>query len=115
MLFADLKTAFDKMYRGKLWDCLREKGIRESLVRRIEKTYKGTEVTIRTKLGNTESFVMKRGVKQECVMSSLLFNLYIADLDEKFKGRGINKQRIWNLAYADDIILLVKNRKILLP
>jgi len=39
--------------------------------------------------------------------------LYIADLNEKFRGRGIDKQRIWNLAYADDIILLAKNRKAL--
>jgi len=37
--FADLKTAFDKVDRGKLWDYLRKKG-RESLVRRIEKIYR---------------------------------------------------------------------------
>jgi len=80
MIFADLKAAFDKVDRGKLWDCLREKGIRESLIRRIEKTYEGTEVT---KLGNTESFVTKRGVRQGCVMSPLLFNLYIAELKRK--------------------------------
>ena len=45
------------------------------------------------------------------------FNLYIADLNEKFRGRdiggiGIDKQRIWNLAVID-VILLVKNRKAL--
>jgi len=26
-MFVDLKVAFDKVDRGKLWDCLREKGI----------------------------------------------------------------------------------------
>jgi len=77
---------------------LREKGIRESLVRRIEKIYKRTEVTVKTKLGNTESFVTKRDVRQ----GPLLFNLYIANLDEKFRdknigGIGIDKQRIWIL------------------
>ena len=51
-------------------------------------------------------------------MSLLLFNLYIADLDEKFRGGAIggisvDKQRIWNLAYADDIVLLIKNREAL--
>ena len=75
--------------RGKLWDCLRKKRISESLVRRIEKTSEGTEITVRTKLGNTENFVTKRGVRQRCVMSPFLFNLYIADLDEKFRGRNI--------------------------
>jgi len=38
-------------------------------------------------------------------MSPLLFNLHIADLDEKFRGRNIGEigidKRIWNL--ADDI------------
>jgi len=29
---ADLKAAFDKIDRGKLWDCLKEEGIRESLI-----------------------------------------------------------------------------------
>ena len=40
----------NKMDRGKLWVCLRKKRISESLVRRIEKTSEGTEITIRTKL-----------------------------------------------------------------
>ncbi|XP_011068949.1 PREDICTED: uncharacterized protein LOC105154867 [Acromyrmex echinatior] len=54
-MFVDLKAAFDKVDRGKLWDCLRKKGISESLVRRIEKTYEEIEVTVKMKLGNTES------------------------------------------------------------
>jgi len=37
-MFADLKAAFDKTDRDKLWDCLKEEGIRESLVRRIERS-----------------------------------------------------------------------------
>jgi len=43
---------------------LKEEGIRECLVRRIEKIYEGTEV--RMKLGNTEgnTFVTKRDVRQ---------------------------------------------------
>jgi len=41
----------------------------------LEKAYEGAEVTVRMKLGNTESFVTKRSVRQRCVMSPLLFNL----------------------------------------
>lgn len=48
-------------------------------------------------------------------MSPILFNICIADLDRKMKERGIGgialgKERIWSLAYADDIVLLAKNR-----
>lgn len=53
---------------------------------------------------------------QGCVMSPLLFNLYIADLDKEMKNRNIGgvqigNQRIWSLAYADDIVLLANNRE----
>jgi len=48
-------------------------------------------------------------------VSSLLFNLYVADIEEKLKSRGIggvriDRIRIWNLAYTD-LVLLIKNRE----
>ncbi len=40
--------------------------------------------------------------------------MYIADLDRGLKNRNIGvvvgSIRIWNLAYADDIMLLAKNK-----
>jgi len=55
----------------------------------------------------TEEFETRKGVRQECVLSPLLFNVYIAEIDIEFKKRGveIGKERLWNLAYADDIVL----------
>lgn len=51
-------------------------------------------------------------------MSPTLFNLYIAEVDKYFERKGmggikLRKERIWSLAYADDI-LLTKNREALL-
>lgn len=48
-------------------------------------------------------------------MSPTLFNVYTADFDREMEKRGIGgvslgKDRIWVLAYADDLILLAKNR-----
>jgi len=40
MLFADLKAAFNKVERDKLWEILRDKGVSEYLVRKIEKMRK---------------------------------------------------------------------------
>jgi len=46
----------------------------------------------------------------------LLFILVIADVEEKMKkgqvrGVWIEKNRIWTLAYADDLVLLAKNEE----
>jgi len=48
-------------------------------------------------------------------MRPLLFNLYVADIEERLKNRGIRRIRIgrikiWNLAYSDDLVLLAKNK-----
>lgn len=37
----------------------------------------------------TSRFKIKKGIRQECVMSPLLFNLYIADIDKHMKEREI--------------------------
>jgi len=49
-------------------------------------------------------------------MSPLLFNMYMAELEERLEKRGvggvgIDSQRIWNLSYVDDIVLVAKNRE----
>jgi len=42
MFFVDLKAAFDKVDRSKLWKELRRKKVKKDLVRRVEKTYEDT-------------------------------------------------------------------------
>lgn len=46
-------------------------------------------MAVRTRQSITESFKTRKGVMQGCVMSPLLFNLYIADLDKEMKNRNI--------------------------
>lgn len=116
--FADLKSAFDKIDRQILWKTLKDMKIDEGTRRRLEKIYEETEVTVRTGQGLTEGFWTEKGVRQGCVLSPLLFNLYIAELDSVLEKRGIGgvkigEKRIWNLAYADDIVLLAKNKEAL--
>jgi len=71
------------------------------------------EVTVRTTQGFTRNFRTTKGVRQ-CVMSPLLFNLYTAEL-ERLKKRGIGgirvgRFRFWSLAYANDVVLIPKNK-----
>ena len=89
---ADLKAAFDKTDRDKLWDCLKEEGIRESLIgEELKRSTREQRLEAR-KYWRKYFYNEERDVKQGCVISSLLFNLYInlyMNLDEKFRGRGI--------------------------
>jgi len=116
--FTDLKAAFDNADRDILWETLRKMKIKEVLIKKMEKIYKRTEVLVRTEEGMTNGFETKKGVRQGCVLSPLLFNVYIAGIDVEFRNRKvggveIGKERIWNLAYADDIVLIARNKEAL--
>jgi len=114
-LFADLSAAFDNIDRDTLWRILRDMKLEEGLIRRMEKIYESTEVMVRTEEEISESFMTRRGVRQWCVLSPILFNLYMAGINEELRNRKIGgievgNTRIWELAYADDIVLLARNK-----
>lgn len=119
MMFADMKAAFDNVERSTLWRELRRKEIKRDLIKKIEKIYERTETVIRTNQGYTDSFRTRKGVRQSCVLSPFLFNLYMVEIEERLESRGIGgvgigKIRVWNLAYADDIVLVANNKDALL-
>jgi len=87
--FIDLRAAFDNVEREKLWELMERKGIDGKLVGRLRRMYEDTWSTVRTEDGLTEHFSTRKGVKQGCVLSPLLFSIYVADrsLHEKETGR----------------------------
>lgn len=118
-LFVDLKAAFDNVEREQLWKIMKEKGISEDLIWRLGRVYEDTEVAVRAKDGLTDKFRTTKEVRQGCVMSPLLFNIYIADINKALEERNVGsialgKDRIWSLEYADDMVFLAKNREALL-
>ena len=64
---------------------------------------------VRTEHGITEEFQVKKGVRQGCVLSPSLFNLYTEKIFreiEDIKGVNVGGHNINNLRYADDTSLL---------
>ena len=61
---------------------------------------------------STDWFELQAGVRQGCVMSPVLFSLFINGLARELKKRGqgvdIGGRRVQMLLYADDIALLAE-------
>ncbi len=71
---------------------------------------------MRIEEGLTRTFRSSRGGRQGCPLSPLLFNLFIADLEYYLKRNQVGRVtikgiKVWLLAYADDMVLLVEKPK----
>ena len=74
--FIDYAKAFDCVEHNKLWKILREMGIPDHLTCLMRNLYAGQEATVRTGHGTTDWFQIGKGVRQGCILSPCLFNLY---------------------------------------
>ena len=106
--FIDSAKAFDCVDHNKLWEILKEMGIPDHLTCILRNLYAGQEATIRTGHGTTDWFQIGKGVRQGCILSTCLLNLYAeytmrnAGLEEAQAGIKITGRNISNLRYADD-------------
>ena len=79
--------------------------------------YAGQEAMVRTEHVATDWFQIGKGVRQGCILSPCLLNLYAAyimrnaGLDEAQAGIKINRRNINHLRYADDTTLWQKAKK----
>ena len=74
--FIDYAKAFDCVDHNKLRKILKEMGIPDHLTCLLRNVYAGKEATIRTGHGTTDWFQIGKGVRQGCIWSPCLFNLY---------------------------------------
>ena len=74
--FIDYAKDFDCVDHNKLWKILKEMGIPDHLTCLLRNLYAGQEATVRTGLGTTDWFQIGKGVRQGCILSPCLFNLY---------------------------------------
>ena len=105
------------MYHNKLWKILQEMGISDRLTCLLRNLYAGQELesTVRTEHGTTDWFQIRKGVRQGCILSPCLFNLYAeyimrnTGLEEAQAGIEIAGRNINNLRYADDTTLMAES------
>ena len=94
-----------------------ELGIPDHLTCLLRNLCAGQEPTARTRHGTTDWFQIGKGVRQGCILSPCLFNLYAeyilrnAELDESQAGIKIAGENINNLRYADDTTLMAESKE----
>ena len=116
--FIDYTKAFDCVDHNKLWKILKEMEIPDHLTFLLRNLHAGQEATVRTGHGTTDWFQIGKEVRQGCILSPSLFNLYAkyimrnAGLDEAQAGIKIARRNIDNLRYTDDTTLKAENEEL---
>ena len=92
-------------------------GIPDHLTCSLRNLYAGQEATVRTGHGTADWFQIGQGVRQGCILSPCLFNLYAeyimrnAGLEETQAGIKIARRNINNPRYADDTTLMAESEE----
>ena len=112
--YIDFRKAFDSIWRKGLWNVMRHLGYPEKIIKILENAYRDTFSAVRVDGELSEWFNTIVGVLQGCVLSPMLFNIFlemvIALAGEDMEiGAVINGVRIGNLRFADDIAALAEN------
>jgi hypothetical protein len=115
MAFVDLRKAYDTVWRGGLWSCLEKKGLGGKFLNIVKELYKDHSRRVRTVGGMTDWIRCNKGVKQGCVLSPMLFALYVADIGERMqenmKGVHIGNIKVSGLFFADDLIVFAESER----
>ena len=109
--FFDLKKAFDSVNRLTLFYKLLQKyKIGGRFLKMLQDIYDNNQMFIKVKSGLTQPFLTTVGVKQGCVLSPLIFNLFINDLPDQFDDQcdpvHLGGQAVHALMFADDVVIL---------
>ena len=113
--FIDYTKAFDRVKHDMLFEILSKAGVPDKEINIIKSLYLQQKATVRYENETSEEITIKRGVRQGCILSPCLFNIYteylIREALEDGEGININGQNITNIRYADDTIILAESEQ----
>ena len=112
--FIDYAKAFDRVQHQKTFECLRNTRMDSKDLRVITNLYWNQRACIRNDKEVSDFAEIKRGVRQGCILSPSLFNLYTECIFKSIEGMpGINISGniVNNLRYADDTALIADNEQ----
>ena len=105
-IFVDMEKAFDRVPRRAIEWALRRQLVPELLVQRVMSLYEDSRSRVRVAGVDSEWFNINVGVHQGSALSPLLFILVMEEATRECQGDAL-----WNLLYADDLVLTVDSRE----
>ena len=115
--FVDFSKAFDCIPRDILFERLKSKGIRGKVFNLIKKIY--TNEKCKVKVGGmlSDTFDANQGVRQGCILSPLLFNIFISDLPDILSKPENDPAKIGIdetlscILWADDLVMTSESKE----
>jgi hypothetical protein len=90
--FTDLKKAYDKVDRQAMWEVLlMMHGVGGKMLGAIESMYEESMVCVRIDRGFWRKFRVDVWLRQGCVMSPGLFNIFVGGVVREVNSRVIEK------------------------
>ena len=104
-----MKKAYDRIWRKGLWECLKSYNLGEKFIKVIQQLYNNHKKKIKNHNVSSEWIDSEVGVKQGCILSPLLFTIYINNIQEilqEEKGIEVGNVNIPGLIFADDLVII---------
>lgn len=108
--FIDYNKAFDCVNWDGLWTILTELGVPRHLITLIQSLYHSHQGLVKVDKTLSKPFKFRKGVRQGCILSPILFNIYGEYImrkvcDNWHGGISVGGVKVNNLRYADDTTL----------
>ena len=120
--FMDLEKAYDRVDRDALWEVMRIYGVGGRLLRAVKSFYVDSKACVRVGNETSEWFSVKTGVRQGCVISPWLFNIFMdgvmREVSARVPGGGVELTdckgdvvQVSQLLFADDTALVAESEE----
>ena len=113
--YIDFSKAYDRIPRGLLWQKLLDVGVSGKFLEALKSLYSNVTCAVRINGVLSDWFGVNIGLKQGCLISPMLFNLYLNDLVDCLKDAecGVlwGEEMLSVLLYADDILMVSESEQ----
>ncbi len=114
MALLDITKAYDRVDRNILWKLMEQMGFPKILMDNLRASYRNPTSIVHFQKTKSDPLQLTLGLKQGCVLSPILFAIYIAELGHKLTESGLgiklDDRKIPGMFFSDDMMLIASQR-----